>query len=184
MSQGSDPGDRAYRKVINAWAMYDWGNSAFATTIMAAVFPVFYRELALAAGASPHDATAYWAYTTAVALLIVALLGPVLGAVADHTGGKKYYLGFFAGLGIVGTALFTFLGDDTYVRASVFFVIGNVGFAGANIFYESLLPHIAREGDIDRVSTRGYAVGYVGGGILLVVHALWLTHPEIGRAHV
>ncbi|MFP6592477.1 MAG: MFS transporter [Candidatus Latescibacterota bacterium] len=170
--------DRAYRKVVNAWAMYDWGNSAFATTIMAAVFPVFYRELALAAGASANDATAYWAYTTAVALLIVALLGPVLGAVADHTGGKKYYLGFFAGLGIVGTALFTFLGDGTYVRASVFFIIGNVGFAGANIFYESLLPHVAREEDIDRVSTRGYAMGYVGGGILLVVHALWLTHPE------
>ena len=177
-SAAAEPTDRSYRKVINAWALYDWGNSAFATTIMAAVFPVFYRELALTAGASEADATAYWAYTTAVALLLVALLGPVLGAVADHTGGKKYYIAFFAGFGILGTALFTFLGDDTYILASVFFTMGNVGFAAANIFYESLLPHIARDEDIDRVSTRGYAMGYVGGGILLVVHALWLTHPE------
>ena len=169
---------RAYRKIINSWAMYDWANSAFATTIMAAMFPPFYRSLAVNAGLGEANATAAWAYTTSLALLLIALLAPVLGAISDHTGGKKRFIAFFAVLGIVGTGLFTVLGDTSYQLASVLFMIGNVGFAGANIFYESLLPHIATKGDIDQVSTRGYALGYLGGGLLLIVNVLWFMNPE------
>ena len=171
--------DRAYRKIINSWSMYDWANSAFATTIMAAMFPPFYREMATTAGLSEANATATWAYTTSIALLIIALLAPVLGAISDHTGGKKWYIAFFAALGILGTGLFVVLGTDTYILGSIFFIMGNVGFAGANIFYESLLPHIAKKDDIDQVSTRGYALGYVGGGILLVINVLWYMQPDL-----
>lgn len=170
--------EKQYRKVINAWSMYDWANSAFATTIMAAMFPPFYRSLVIEAGGSEADATSHWAFTTSIALLVIALLAPVLGAISDHTGGKKRFVTFFAGLGILGTGLFVFLGDDTYTLARILFIIGNVGFAGANIFYESLLPHIAKKDDIDQVSTRGYAMGYVGGGILLVINVLWYMFPE------
>jgi MFS transporter, UMF1 family len=170
---------RAYRKIINSWAMYDWANSAFATTIMAAMFPPFYRSLAINAGLGEANATAAWAYTTSLSLLLVALVAPVLGAISDHTGGKKRFIAFFAALGIIGTGLFAFLGDASYVWASVLFMIGDVGFAGANIFYESLLPHIAKKGDIDQVSTRGYAMGYLGGGILLIVNVLWFMNPEL-----
>jgi UMF1 family MFS transporter len=173
-----DKADAAYRRIINAWSMYDWANSAFATTIMAAMFPPFYRSMVTAAGGSEADATAFWAYTTSLALLMIALLAPVLGAISDHTGGKKKFIAFFAALGIVGTGLFVILGDDSYVLGSILFIIGNVGFAGANVFYESLLPHIAQKDDIDQVSTRGYALGYVGGGILLVVNVLWYMKPE------
>lgn len=169
--------DKAYRKIINAWCMYDWANSAFATTIMAAMFPPFYRSMATAAGVGAANATAYWAYTTSIALLLIAILAPVLGAISDHTGSKKRYIAFFAVLGVVGTGLFVFLGDDTYVLGSILFIVGNVGFAGANVFYESLLPHIARRDDIDQISTRGYALGYVGGGILLVINVLWYMKP-------
>jgi UMF1 family MFS transporter len=158
--------------------MYDWANSAFATTIMAAMFPPFYRSMVTGAGLGEANATAYWAYTTSAALLIVALLAPVLGAISDHTGGKKWYVAFFAALGVVGTGLFAFLGEQTYLLGSVLFIVGNVGFAGANVFYESLLPHVARQDDVDRVSTRGYALGYVGGGILLVVNVLWYMKPD------
>jgi UMF1 family MFS transporter len=171
--------DRTYRKIINSWAMYDWANSAFATTIMAAMFPPFYRAMATAAGMTEGNATAAWAYTTSIALLIVALLAPVLGAISDHTGGKKWYVAFFAGMGIVGTGLMVVLGDESYVLGSVLFVMGNVGFAGANVFYESLLPHIAKKGDIDQVSTRGYALGYLGGGILLIINMLWYNWPDV-----
>ena len=87
---------RAYRKIINSWAMYDWANSAFATTIMAAMFPPFYRSLAVNAGLGEADATAAWAYTTSLSLLLIALLAPVLGAISDHTGGKKRFIAFFA----------------------------------------------------------------------------------------
>ncbi len=170
--------DKTYKKIINAWCMYDWANSAFATTIMAALFPPFYRSMVTAAGVGEASATAYWAYTTSLALLLVALLAPVLGAISDYTGNKKRYIAFFAVLGIVGTGLFVFLGDDTYILGSILFIVGNVGFAGANVFYESLLPHIAKQDDMDQVSTRGYALGYVGGGILLVINVLWYMKPE------
>ncbi len=170
--------DKTYKKIINAWCMYDWANSAFATTIMAAMFPPFYRSMVKAAGLGEANATAYWAYTTSIALLLIALLAPVLGAISDHTGDKKRYIAFFAALGIVGTGLLVFLGDDTYILASILFMMGNLGFAGANIFYESLLPHIAKQDDIDQISTRGYALGYVGGGILLVINVLWYMKPQ------
>jgi UMF1 family MFS transporter len=170
---------RAYRKIINSWCMYDWANSAFATTIMAAMFPPFYRSMAINAGLSEGNATAAWAYTTSLSLLLVAILAPILGAISDHSGGKKWYIGAFVTLGVVATGLFAILGDETYILASILFMLADVGFAGANIFYESLLPHIAGEGDIDRVSTRGYALGYVGGGILLIFNVLWFMQPEL-----
>jgi UMF1 family MFS transporter len=95
--------------------------------------------------------------------MAISMPSDPLGAISDHTSGKKWYIAFFVGLGILGTGLFVVLGESTYILASVLFIMGNVGFAGANIFYESLLPHIATKGDIDQVSTRGYALGYVGG---------------------
>ncbi len=170
--------DREYRRTINAWCMYDWANSAFATTIMAAMFPPFYRAVAISAGFAENEATAAWAWTTSIALLLIAILAPALGAIADYTGGKKRYVAFFAGMGIVFTGLFVFIGTDTWLLASILYILGNVGFAGANIFYESLLPHIAQRDDIDQVSTKGYALGYVGGGILLIVNVLWFMKPH------
>lgn len=159
--------------------MYDWANSAFATTIMAAIFPPFYRSLVTGAGLPESNATAYWGYTTSIALLIIALIAPVLGAVSDSTGGKKLYVAFFSWLGILSTAAFLVIGTDTWLLASTLFILGNIGFAGANVFYESMLPHIAKNDDIDRISTRGYAMGYVGGGILLVINVLWVLKPGI-----
>jgi len=167
------------KKTINAWCMYDWANSAFATTIMAAIFPPFYRSLVTEAGLSESNATAYWGYTTSIALLIIALIAPVLGAISDSTGGKKLYVAFFAWMGILSTTAFLFIGTDTWLLASTLFIFGNIGFAGANVFYESMLPHIAKNDDIDQVSTRGYAMGYVGGGILLVINVLWILKPGI-----
>ncbi len=170
-------GDRAYRRTIWSWCMYDWANSAFATTIMAAMFPPFYRSLVTTAGLAANTATAYWGYTTSVALLLIALVAPVLGAVADYTGGKKRYLAAFAIFGILCTGAFVLIGTDTWVLASLLYIGGNIGFAGANVFYESLLPHVAQRDDIDQVSTAGYALGYVGGGILLVINVLWYMKP-------
>jgi MFS transporter, UMF1 family len=167
-----------YRRIVNAWAMYDWANSAFAVIILTAVFPVYYRALATNAGHAPEDATAYWAYTTSLSLLLIALLGPVLGAVADIAGGKKRFLGASLFLGVLGSTALAFLGQDTFLLASLLFTFANFGFAGGNIFYEALLPHIARPDDLDRVSARGYAFGYLGGGLLLVINALWLVRPE------
>ena len=133
--------------------------------------------MATTAGLGPADATAAWAYTTSLALLVVAVIGPVLGSYCDQARSKKRFLAFFAGLGICSSALFVFLGDDSYLLGSALFIAGNIGFAAGNIFYESLLPHVARPGDLDRVSARGYAMGYIGGGILLVINLLWIERP-------
>lgn len=170
--------EREYGRVINAWAMYDWANSAFAVIILTAVFPVYYRALVTNAGYAPEDATAYWAYTTSASLLIVALAGPVLGAIADVVGSKKRFLGVCLALGVLGAMGLAFLGENTFLLGSLVFAAGNLGFAGGNIFYEALLPHVARPADMDRVSARGYALGYLGGGLLLIINALWLLRPD------
>jgi len=169
--------DRAYAKIVNAWCMYDWANSAFATTILAAVLPTFYSSVA-GANLEPVQASGYWGYTNTVAMLLVALSAPILGAIADHSGAKKRFLGGFAGLGIIFTSLLVLVSTGDWLMASAFYVLGRVGFAGANSFYDSLLPHVARPEDIDQVSTKGYALGYLGGGLLLVINLAWIMKPE------
>jgi len=161
--------DEQHKQAIRAWTMYDWGNSAFATTVMAAVLPVYYSTVA-AAGLPKNIATAYWGYTTAFAALLAALISPVLGAVADFRGSKKKFLTAFMVIGVTATALLYFVRTGDYLLASLFFVFGQIGFAGSLVYYDALLPHVARQDEIDQVSSRGYAMGYIGGGILLAIN--------------
>ncbi|MCY4587267.1 MAG: MFS transporter [Bryobacterales bacterium] len=166
-----------HRPELRAWAMYDWANSAFATTIMAAVLPVYYHQVA-AVELPENLRTAYWGYTQTVALVIVAFLSPVLGAAADSLGAKKSFLRFFISFGFAGCSALWFATQGRWLFASIAFIVGNIGFAAADVFYESLLPHIASPQEIDRVSTAGYALGYVGGGLLLAVQLTWITYPQ------
>ena len=168
-----------HRRAVRAWCLYDWANSAFATTVMAALYPPFFRTLAVAAGLPESRATAYWAYTTSIALAIISLAAPVLGAVADSAGARRRFLAAFAGLGVAATAAFVANGDDTWRLAAVLFILGTIGYAGANVFYESLLPGLGHGDELDRISSRGYALGYLGGGILLVVNAAWILQPTL-----
>ncbi|GJM15140.1 MAG: MFS transporter [Thermodesulfobacteriota bacterium] len=162
---------------ILSWCMYDWANSAFATTVMAAVLPVYYSQVA-GVTLPGNTATAYWGYTTAIALLITALLAPIMGAIADYSGSKKKLLMTFAGIGIFATALLYFVTTGDWFMASLFFIIGNIGFATSEVFYNSLLPEVAGPGNIDQVSTKGYALGYLGGGILLGINVLMIEFME------
>jgi UMF1 family MFS transporter len=157
--------------------MYDWANSAFATTIMAAVLPPFFASVA-AGGLPKHLATAYWAYISSAALLIVAFGAPILGAIADHSGAKKRFLAIFAALGILATTLLFLVRSGDWLLCAVFYILGEIGFSGANIFYDSLLPHVAKPEDMDQVSTKGYALGYLGGGLLLAVNLGMIMAPQ------
>jgi UMF1 family MFS transporter len=168
-SEGIESGE--YRRRIRAWALYDWGNSAFATTILAAVLPVYFSRVAGETLASPAVATAYWTAGLSIALFVVALISPILGTLSDIRRGKKPLLALFAGLGIVSTGLLVLVGSGDWVLASLLFVLGRVGFGAANVFYDALLPHVARPDDRDRVSSLGYALGYTGGGLLLAINA-------------
>jgi UMF1 family MFS transporter len=163
--------------MILSWCLYDWANSAFATTIMAAVLPVFYSSVA-GANLSKTTASSYWGYTNTVAMLIVAFSAPILGALADHSGIKKRFLALFAGIGVISTAMLVFVGRGDWFLASLLYVIGMVGFSGGNNFYDSLLPHVAGEEDIDRISSYGYALGYLGGGILLAFNLAMILKPQ------
>ncbi len=162
----------------NSWCLYDWANSAFATTVMAALFPPFFSSLAQVAGASPNEATAYWGYITAGTLLVIALCAPVLGVIADLGGTRKRFLAYFALGGIFATALMSTLGEDTWRAAAVLYVLANFGFSGSFIFYESLLPQLASGKEMDRLSSRAYSLGYAGGGLLLILNLLMVTKPE------
>jgi MFS transporter, UMF1 family len=149
--------------------MYDWANSAFATTIMAAVLPTFYASVACA-GLAGNTASVYWGYTSSIALLVAAFLGPVLGAMADYLGMKKRFLAVFAAVGITFTSLLVFVSTGDWLLASALYIMGEIGFSGSIVFYDSLLPHVAKPEDIDYVSSRGYAMGYLGGGLLLAIN--------------
>jgi UMF1 family MFS transporter len=170
--------NKDHKIVLRSWKLYDWANSAFATTIMAAVLPEFYSSFA-GATLNKTTATSYWGYSNTIAMLIVASAAPLLGAMADHSGARKRFLGGFAVLGIVATALLIGTGKGMWLYASLLYIFGRVGFGGANIFYDSLLPHVARPGEIDRVSAEGYALGYLGGGILLALNLLMILKPVL-----
>jgi len=166
------------KKAIWAWTMYDWANSAFVTTIMAAVLPVYYSSVA-AATLPANIATAYWGYTTSLAALLAAVISPILGAMADFRGSKKSFLTIFMVIGVAATALMYFISTGDWLLASLLFIFGQIGFAGSLVYYDALLPHVATDKEIDMVSSRGYAMGYIGGGILLAVNlAMIMLAPE------
>lgn len=165
--------EKQHKSTIRAWTMYDWANSAFATTIMAAVLPVYYTSVA-AGDLAPNIATAYWGYTSSISALLAAIISPILGAVADFSGAKKKFLTIFMAIGVTGTALLYFIQSGDWLLASLFFLFGNVGFAGSLVYYDALLPHVARPDEIDQVSSRGYAMGYIGGGLLLAINLVMI----------
>lgn len=170
----TNPSDKEYRRRIRAWAMYDWANSAFATTILAAVLPAYFSSVAGANLPSAATATQYWSVTLSLSVFIVALLSPILGTVSDIMRGKKKFLSIFVTIGVIGTGLLVLVDSGDWLMAAIFFLIGRVGFGAANVFYDALLPHVAREEDQDRVSTMGYALGYLGGGILLAINVVMI----------
>lgn len=167
--------DRIQRRMINAWCMYDWANSAFATTIMAAVLPVYYSAVAGATLSSEAVATAYWSLGLSISLAIVAILSPILGTISDVVRSKKRFLMAFAALGILGTALMVLVDEGDWLLASILFVFARIGFTGANVFYDALLPHVAPDDQRDEISARGYAMGYLGGGLLLALNTVMIA---------
>ncbi len=165
------------RPELRAWVLYDWANSAFVLT-MTAIFPIFFLSFS-GSGLAPGQATQRFAWTSSLALLVVALLAPVLGALADYAGIKKRLLGIFLALGAAATAAMFLLRQGDWLTAAVLFGLANIGAQGSFVFYDSLLPHVAREHEMDRVSTTGYAIGYLGSSILLVLQLAVILKPAL-----
>lgn len=165
-----------HRPELRAWAMYDWALSGLQTVITTAIFPIYFVRVA-AAHLPGSGGTQLYARANTIAMLIVAVLSPILGAITDYKGNKKAFLAFFTVIGASGAAAMFFIHRGDVVLASSLFIVALIGGSGCLVFYESLLPHLASPQEMDRVSTAGYALGYLGGGLLAALNLLWIQRP-------
>ena len=164
------------RKRVISWALYDWANSAFATTVMAGFFPLFFKSF-WAADLSPAESTAVIGTTNSLAGLFIMLLAPILGAYSDLGKLKKKFLAFFALLGVLSTGYLYFIPQGDWVIAASLYALAVVGFSGGNIFYDSLIVSVSKQDQRHKVSSLGFSMGYLGGGLLFVVNVLMYLNP-------
>jgi UMF1 family MFS transporter len=172
------------KREIFGWAMYDFANSAFATTILAVIFNQYFAKVVAGGerginllGFQFHGAS-FFTFSISTSMAISAVLSPFLGAVADSSGTKKRFLMVFCYVAVLFTGLLYFVGEGNYWRGAIFFIIANIGFAGGNVFYNAFLPEISTDQNIGRISGLGWALGYVGGGLLLAINLIMLKYPE------
>lgn len=159
-----------------AWALYDWANSAFATTVLAGFFPAFFRQY-WSLGTDPTEATFRLGLANGAAGFVMAVLAPLLGAIADRGGHRVRFVIGWSLLGIAATAGLYFVGQGQWVLAALLFTLGTLGFNGGVVFYDALLVDVARPADYDRVSALGYSLGYLGGGLLFAVNVVMVVKP-------
>ena len=159
------------------WAMYDWANSAFATTVMAGFFPVFFKDY-WNTGIDPTTSTFRLGVANSLASLLIVILAPVLGAIADCMSRRKALLFSFAFLGVLMTGGLYLVGQGDWFLAAFLYVLALIGFSGSNVFYDSLLPFVSGKDELDQTSALGFSLGYLGGGLLLLLNVMMALHPE------
>lgn len=172
------------KREIFGWAMYDFANSAFATTILAVIFNQYFATVVAGGergieffGFHLHGAS-FFTFSVALSMAISAVLSPFLGAVADTSASKKRFLMVFCYLAIFFTGLLYFVHEGNYWRGALFFITANIGFAGGNVYYNAFLPEISNDQNIGRISGLGWALGYIGGGGLLAINLIMLKYPN------
>lgn len=159
-----------------AWALYDWANSVFMTTVLQ-LFPIYFARV-VSSGETAAAAGERYSWATAAGMLGVGLMAPFLGAAADHGRLKKRLLAAFMLLGVASTAGLAATGPDAWLPAVALFVLANVGANGSIVFCDSLLPHVARRDQLDRVASGGFALGYLSGGLVLLLNLAWVRAPR------
>jgi UMF1 family MFS transporter len=164
------------RRPVVAWALCDWANSAFATTVMAGFFPIFFKQY-WSAGTEASVSTFRLGLLSTAGSIVIALAAPILGAMADRGGARVRMLAFFTLIGAAATAGLYFVGRGDWMTAAVVYSLAGVGFWGGIIFNDSLLVDVAEPAEYDIVSAYGYSLGYLGGGLLLVLNATMVTDP-------
>lgn len=164
------------RPELRGWVAYDWANSVFMTSVMQ-VFQVYFASV-LATGLSKAESSARFYLATTIAALVVAVLGPFFGAMADFSGARKRIMGVFIAIGVAATLGIAVVGPGDWLFGLVWYSLGNIAIAVSFILYDSLLPHVAKPEEIDLVSSAGYAFGYLSGGLVLALNLLWISNPH------
>ncbi|MYA24641.1 MAG: MFS transporter, partial [Gemmatimonadetes bacterium] len=164
------------KKPIIAWALYDWANSAFATTVIAAFFPVFFKSY-WSTGSDVTESTFQLGLANSLSSLIVVLLAPLLGAIADQGGTRRKFLFAFAFLGVLATGCLYMVAQGAWELAVVVYVLAAIGFSGGNTFYDALIVEVVGRDKSDSVSALGYSLGYLGGGLLFALNVVMVLHP-------
>ncbi len=160
-----------------SWAFYDWANSAFATVVMAGFFPVFFKKF-WAANLAATDSTFWLGLVNSAASLLIVVSAPMLGAIADQAGAKKRFLIVFTSMGVLSSGSLFLLAQGQWGLALSVYLLGVLGFSGSNIFYDALLVDVAAPGSYERVSALGYALGYLGGGLLFAINVVMTLFPS------
>jgi len=174
------------KKIIRAWTVYDWANSVYQLSITSAILPAYYAAVATGDAESKVDFfgfsivnTTLYAWTVSFSFLVVALLSPLLSSIADYTGRRKLFMQIFTYIGSIGCASLYFFDKNNLEFGIISFALASIGYSGSLVFYNAWLPEIAKTGEEDKISAQGFALGYIGGVVLLIFNLIMLLNPEI-----